>query len=40
MTLYGPDSDSKLIASDDDSGTGLNPKIAADLSRGMYLYQG
>lgn len=36
MTLYGPDSDSKQIAGDDDSGTGLNPKITAVLMPGMY----
>jgi len=32
MALYGPDSETKLIARDDDSGTGWNAKIAADLS--------
>ncbi|MCK4618800.1 MAG: PPC domain-containing protein [Desulfobacterales bacterium] len=36
MALYGPDSETKLIARDDDSGTGWNAKIAADLSPGMY----
>ncbi len=36
MTLYGPDSDTKLIARDDDSGTGLNPKITAELAPGTY----
>ena len=36
MTLYGPDSDTKLIARDDDSGTGLNPKITADIAPGTY----
>ncbi|MDL1982354.1 MAG: hypothetical protein LWX02_13020 [Deltaproteobacteria bacterium] len=36
MALYGPDSETKLIARDDDSGTGCNAKIAADLSPGMY----
>ncbi|OEU77809.1 MAG: hypothetical protein BA865_12400 [Desulfobacterales bacterium S5133MH4] len=36
MALYGPDSETKLIARDDDSGTGWNPRIAADLSAGTY----
>jgi hypothetical protein len=36
MMLYGPDSQEKLIARDDDSGTGLNAKIVADLSPGTY----
>ncbi|MBW2163245.1 MAG: caspase family protein [Deltaproteobacteria bacterium] len=36
MALYGPDSETKLIARDDDSGTGINPKIATDLSPGTY----
>jgi hypothetical protein len=36
MTLYGPDSKTKLIAKDDDSGEKLNPKIVADLVPGTY----
>lgn len=36
MTLYGPDSKTKLIAKDDDSGEKLNPKIVADLVPGKY----
>lgn len=36
MALYGPESETKLIARDDDSGTGWNAKIAADLSAGTY----
>jgi hypothetical protein len=36
MALYGPDSETKLVARDDDSGTGWNAKIAADLSAGTY----
>ena len=32
MALYGPDSETKLVARDDDSGTGLNAKISTDLS--------
>lgn len=36
MTLYGPDSETKLIAQDDDSGAGMNPKIVTDLALGTY----
>ena len=36
IALYCPDSETKLIARDDDSGTGWNAKIAADLSPGTY----
>jgi hypothetical protein len=36
MTLYGPDSETKRIAQDDDSGAGMNPKIVADLAPGIY----
>ena len=36
MTLYGPDSETKLITQDDDSGAGMNPKIVADLTPGKY----
>jgi hypothetical protein len=36
MMLYGPDSKTKLIAKDDDSGEKLNPKIVADLVPGTY----
>ena len=36
MALYGPDSETKLIARDDDSGTGWNAKISTDLSPGTY----
>ena len=36
MTLYGPDSETKLITQDDDSGAGMNPKIVADLTSGIY----
>jgi hypothetical protein len=36
MSLYGPDSDANLIAQDDDSGAGMNPKIITDLSQGTY----
>ena len=36
MTLYGPDNETKLITQDDDSGAGMNPKIVADLTPGIY----
>lgn len=36
MTLYGPDSEDRLIKRDDDSGTGWNAKIVADLTPGTY----
>lgn len=37
MTLYGPDSKTKLVAKDDDSGEKLNPKIITDLMPGTYF---
>jgi hypothetical protein len=39
MKLFGPDSQTNLIAEDDDSGPGVNSKIAAELSPGQYLVQ-
>ena len=36
MALYGPDSKDKLIKRDDDSGSGWNAKIVADLAPGTY----
>lgn len=39
MKLYGPDSRTALLAEDDDSGAGLNPKITRTLSPGSYLVQ-
>jgi hypothetical protein len=39
MKLYGPDSRTTLIAEDDDSGGGLNPRIAHTLAPGDYLIQ-
>jgi hypothetical protein len=39
MKLYGPDSQTQLIAEDDDSGQGYNPKIGADLMPGQYFIQ-
>lgn len=37
INLYGPDSETALIASDDDSGTYLNSKIVRDLVPGNYF---
>ncbi|MEA1905675.1 MAG: caspase family protein, partial [Euryarchaeota archaeon] len=39
MSLYGPDSQTKLIDRDDDSGSGLNAKIVADLTPATYYVQ-
>ena len=39
MKLFGPNSETALIAEDDDSGTGSNARIAADLVAGEYLTQ-
>jgi hypothetical protein len=39
MKLFGPDSQTALIAEDDDSGVGLNSKIATELSPGQYVVQ-
>ncbi len=36
MSLFGPDSATKLVASDDDSGVGRNARISADLEPGTY----
>lgn len=36
MDLFGPDDPTKLVASDDDSGVGLNARIAAALDPGTY----
>ena len=33
MKLFGPDSETSLIAEDDDSGLGLNARIARPLAR-------
>jgi len=37
LSLYGPDSQSSEIASDDDSGISLNSRIDADLGPGEYF---
>ena len=39
MKLYGPNRTTALVAEDDDSGTGLNPRIVHMLSPGAYLVQ-
>jgi hypothetical protein len=39
MKLYGPDSQTALIAEDDDSGLDTNASIAADLIAGTYYAQ-
>ncbi|MGH8584507.1 MAG: tyrosinase family protein [Gammaproteobacteria bacterium] len=37
LTLFGPDSQTRLIAQDDDSGPGFNSRIVADLAVGVYI---
>ena len=39
MSLFGPNSQTKQIAQDDDSGEGSNAKITADLQPGTYFVQ-
>jgi hypothetical protein len=39
MKLFGPNSETALIAEDDDSGTGTNARIARDLIAGEYFVQ-
>lgn len=39
MKLFGPDSETALIAEDDDSGVDMNARIAADLIAGEYYAQ-
>jgi hypothetical protein len=39
MKLFGPDSQTQLIAEDDDSGIGTNARIVADLITGEYYVQ-
>lgn len=39
MSLFGPDSQTRKIAEDDDGGTGRNSKIVADLGPGEYFVQ-
>ncbi|MGB3330191.1 MAG: pre-peptidase C-terminal domain-containing protein, partial [Thermomicrobiales bacterium] len=37
MSLYGPDSKTTLVGSDDDSGSGSNPRITRELASGNYF---
>ncbi len=39
MKLFGPDSPTRFVAEDDDSGIGVNARIVADLVRGRYWVQ-
>ena len=39
MKLFGPDSETALIAEDDDSGVGTNARISANLIAGKYWVQ-
>lgn len=39
MKLFGPDSPTALLGEDDDSGTGLNARIARNLVQGRYYAQ-
>lgn len=39
MKLFGPNSQTALIAEDDDSGVGVNARIVADLIPGQYFVQ-
>ncbi len=37
LALFGPDDRTRLLASDDDSGTGLNARLRLDLVPGEYF---
>jgi len=39
MSLFGPNSQTKQVAQDDDSGEGSNAKITAELAPGTYIVQ-
>ena len=39
MKLFGPNSQTSVIAEDDDGGQGLNSRIVADLGPGQYWVQ-
>ncbi len=39
MKLFGPNSQTQVVAEDDDGGIGRNSKIVADLSPGEYFVQ-
>jgi hypothetical protein len=37
LSVFGPDSPTKLVGTDDDSGVGLNARLRRSLSKGEYL---
>jgi hypothetical protein len=39
MKLFGPDSQTQLVAEDDDGGEGRNSRITANLMAGEYFVQ-
>ena len=39
LTLFGPDSQTTVIAQDDDSGPGTNSRIVRNLGAGVYYAQ-
>jgi hypothetical protein len=39
LSLFGPDSDTALVAEDDDSGYGVNPRVRQSLVPGHYVAQ-
>lgn len=39
LSLFGPDSPTRLVATDDDGGVGLNARVVADLEPGTYYAQ-
>jgi len=39
LKVFGPDSDTNLVASDDNSGYGLNARVRAELTPGAYIAQ-
>ena len=39
LSLFGPDSDTDLVAEDDDSGYGVNARVRAGLTPGRYVAQ-
>lgn len=39
LSVFGPDSDTALVAEDDDSGYGVNPRVRASLTPGRYVAQ-
>ena len=39
LSLFGPDSDTELVAEDDDGGYGVNARVRASLTPGRYVAQ-